>query len=92
MNFLLIKGPLYGNLAFEAREQIREKIRIKMEDHGLRYVEYDWVWDEDDRCLLVVGKYENMDDAGYLIKALENMGFKTCVRTQLPGDERARPQ
>ncbi len=87
MYYLLIKGPLYGNMNYEAREQVREDIRKRMEGHGIRYVEYTWVWDEQDRCLLVVGKYENMDDAGYLIKVLEKMGFETCTRTQLPGHE-----
>ena len=72
---------------FDAREQVREDIRKRLEDHGLRYVEYIWVWDEQDQCLLVAGIYEKMDDARYLVKVLADFGFETCFRTQLPGDE-----
>jgi hypothetical protein len=87
MYYVLIKGPSYRNLDFEAREQVREGIRQKLEAHGIRFLEYGWVWDEEDRCLLLVGQYGNMDDAYWWIKALESMGFEICVRIHLPGDE-----
>ncbi len=85
--YVLIKGPSYLNLDFEAREQIRESLRLRLEDYGLRFVEYHWVWDEQDRCLLLVGKYDRIDDGREWIKALESMGFEICIRTRLPGDE-----
>ena len=87
MHYVLIKGPLYGNLDFDARERIRENLREKLASHGIRFLEYNWVWDEEDRCLLLVGKYDQMDDAYWWITALESMGFEICIRTSLPGDE-----
>ena len=90
MHYVLIQGPSYGNLDFEAREQVRETLRQRLEAHGVRFVQYDWVWDEDDRCLLMVGQYEKAEDARYWIDALEVMGFTVLVRTQLPGEETER--
>jgi hypothetical protein len=87
MYYVLIRGPSYRGLDFEAREDIRNGLRQHLESNGLRYVQYNWVWDEEDQCLLEVGKYENKDDASLLIEALESMGFEICIRTSLPGDE-----
>ena len=86
MYYVLIKGSSYRDLDFEARERIRESLRERLESHGIRFVEYPWVWDEQDRCLLVAGRYEHIGDASLFIKTLESMGFETCVRTHLPGD------
>ena len=86
MYYVLIQGSSYRDLDFEARERIRDSLRERLEAHGIRFVEYTWVWDEQDRCLLVVGKYERIGDASSFIKTLESMGFETCVRTHLPGD------
>jgi len=77
-------------LDFEAREQVREKLRENLEAHGVRFVQYDWVWDEEDRCLLLVGQYEKAADARYWIGALESMGFTVLIRTHLPGEEAER--
>jgi hypothetical protein len=87
MYYVLIRGSSYKGLDFEEREEVRKVLRQSLEAHGLRYVQYNWVWDEDDRCLLEAGKYENKEDASLLIKALESMGFEICIRTHLPGDE-----
>jgi len=86
MYYVLIQGPSYGDLDFDAREQIRETLRLKLESNGIRFVEYNWVWDEQDRCLLLVGEYQQMEDATLFVEALESMGFEICVRTHLPGD------
>lgn len=88
MYYVLIRGPSYRNLDFEAREQVREGIREKLETHGVRFLEYGWVWDEEDRCLLLVGQYDQLEDAHWWIEALKSMGFEISLRTQLPGDER----
>ncbi len=63
MVYLLIKGPSYRGLDFDAREKVREGLRKQLVTHGIRFVEYGWVWDEEDRCLLVVGQYAHPDDA-----------------------------
>jgi hypothetical protein len=86
MHYVLIRGPSYHDLDFEAREQVREKLREKLEGHGVRFLQYDWVWDEEDRCLLLVGQYEKAEDARYWIGALQSMGFAVLVRTHLPGE------
>jgi ribosomal protein S18 acetylase RimI-like enzyme len=90
MHYVMIQGPSYRDLDFEAREQIREKLRQSLEAHGVRFVQYDWVWDEEDRCCLLVGQYEKAEDARYWIDALESMGFTVLVRTHLPGEETER--
>jgi ribosomal protein S18 acetylase RimI-like enzyme len=90
MHYVMIQGPSYRDLDFEAREQIREKLRQSLEAHGVRFVQYDWVWDEEDRCCLLVGQYEKAEDARYWIDALESMGFTVLVRTHLPGEEKER--
>jgi hypothetical protein len=87
MHYILIQGPSYDGLNFEAREQVREKLRQRLESCGIRFIQYDWIWDEEDRCLLLAGQYDRVEDAQYWIKALESMGFKVFVRTLLPGDE-----
>ncbi len=84
--YVLIRGPSYGSLGFEAREQIRTEIRERLEAGGIRFLEYPWVWDEEDRCLLLVGQYENKENAVWWIKTLESMGFEICIRTSLPGE------
>jgi ketosteroid isomerase-like protein len=88
MHYVLIQGPSYRDLNFEAREEVREKLRENLEAQGIRFLQYDWVWDEEDRCLLLVGQYEKAEDARYWIDALESMGFTVFVRTQLPGEEK----
>jgi hypothetical protein len=87
MHYLLIRGPSYRGLRFEARERVREKLRQSLEVCGIRFMQYDWVWDEEDRCLLVVGQYERLEDGQYWMKALQSMGFTVLARTDLPGDE-----
>jgi ketosteroid isomerase-like protein len=87
VHYVLIQGPSYRDLAFEAREQVRERLRENLEAQGVRFLQYDWVWDEEDRCLLLVGQYDKAEDARYWIGALESMGFTVFIRTQLPGDE-----
>ncbi len=82
--YVLIRGPYYGSLDFEARENIRTGIREKLEAEGVRFIEYTWVWDEEDRCLLLAGQYEKKEDARWWIRALEAMGFEICIRTSLP--------
>ncbi len=86
MYYVLIRGPSYGNLPFEEREKIREELRKELEAQGIRFLEYNWIWDEDDRCLLLVGQYERMESASLWIQALKSMGFSVCTKTQLPGD------
>ena len=83
---VLILGPSYRCLDFDQREQIRENIRTRLEKQGIRFVEYCWVWDEADRCLLLAGTYDNIEQARWWIKALESMGFEICTRTDLPGN------
>jgi len=90
MHYVMIQGPSYRDLDFEVREQIREKLRQSLEAHGVRFVQYDWVWDEEDRCCLLVGQYEKAEDARYWIDALESMGFTVLVKTHLPGEETER--
>ena len=87
MYYVLIQGPSYGNLDFEEREQVRDNLRQKLENQGIRFLEYDWVWDEQDRCLLLVGQYGLMEDARWWIRALQSMGFEIRILTHLPGDE-----
>lgn len=87
MHYILIRGPSYRGLDFEERERIREGLRRRLEEHGVRFVQYDWVWDEDDRCLLVAGQYERLDDSRYWMMALETMGFEIIIRQNLPGSD-----
>ena len=86
MHYVLIRGPSYRNLDFEARERVREDIRTKLEARGLRFLEYGWVWDEEDRCLLLTGQYPRLEDARWWIETLESMGFEICTRESLPGE------
>jgi hypothetical protein len=88
---VLIVGPSYRGLDFEQREVIRENLRIRLEKEGVRFVEYCWVWDEQDRCLLLVGTYENLEEATLWMEALRSMGFELCVRADLPGDREGDP-
>jgi len=90
VHYVLIQGPSYRDLDFEAREQVRENLRENLEAHGVRFLQYDWVWDEEDRCLLLVGQYEKAEDARYWVGALESMGFTVLLRTHLPGEETER--
>ncbi|MGE5840936.1 MAG: N-acetyltransferase family protein [Deltaproteobacteria bacterium] len=90
MYYVLIEGPSYRDLDFEAREQIRQKLREDLEAHGIRFVQYDWVWDEEDHCLLLVGQYERTEDGRYWIGALESLGFTVLIRDHLPGEETER--
>ena len=86
--YVCIRGGSYVNLAFDERERLRENLRVRIEAHGIRFLEYCWVWDENDRCLLVTGTYERMEDARQWIQTLESMGFEITIRTGLPGDNR----
>jgi hypothetical protein len=85
--YTLICGPSYGILGFEDREEIRTALREKLGSLGIHFLEYTWVWDEDDRCLLLVGEYEKEEDANKCMIKYELLGFKTCIRTSLPGGE-----
>jgi hypothetical protein len=85
--YALIYGPSYGTLDFVDREEIRTAIREKLELNGIRFLEYTWVWGEDDHCLLLVGDYESEKEAIKCVEKYELMGFNTCIRTSLPGAE-----
>jgi hypothetical protein len=84
--YVLIRGASYRSLDFDAREAIRTGIRERLEAGGIRFQEYPWVWDEEDRCLLLVGEYEKKEDASQWIKTLESMGFEIIIRTSLPSN------
>jgi hypothetical protein len=84
---VLIVGPSYRGLDFDQREVIRDNLRNRLEKQGIRFVEYCWVWDEQDRCLLLVGTYENLEEATLWMEALRSMGFELCTRTHLPGED-----
>jgi hypothetical protein len=86
MYHILIKGASYKGLEFDQRERIREALRERLEQKGIRFVEYPWVWDENDQCLLLAGSYERLEDARWWIEALRSAGFEICTRTTLPGD------
>lgn len=83
---VLLAGPSYRGLDFDQREEVRENLRIRLKEQGIRFVEYCWVWDEQDRCLLLVGTYENLNQATSWMEALQSMGFELCTRTHLPGE------
>ncbi len=87
MYYVCIRGASYRNLGFDERERIRENLRRRIESRGIRFLEYCWVWDENDECLLVTGSYRRLDDADLWIKCLESMGFDITIRKSLPGDE-----
>ena len=87
MNYVCIRWKSYKDLDFDERERIREDLRLKLESHGIRFLEYSWVWDENEQCLLVAGTYDRMEDARQWIRSLESMGFETTFRTSLPGME-----
>lgn len=84
MNHVCIRWKSYRGLDFDERESVREELRLALESQGVRFLEYSWVWDENDRCLLVAGTYDRMEDAGQWIRTLESMGFDITVRTSLP--------
>jgi len=86
-HYVLIRGTSYGSLDFDARERIRTDIRERLKAGGIRFLEYPWVWDEEDHCLLLVGQYEKREDAFWWIKTLEPMGFEIIIRTNLPGED-----
>ena len=84
MVYVCIRWASYKDRDFDKREQIREGLRLKLTSHGIRFLEYCWVWDENDQCLLVVGTYDRMEDARQWIGSLESMGFDITVRASLP--------
>jgi hypothetical protein len=85
--YVLIQGPSYGLLDFDDREEIRTAIREKLESNGIRFLEYTWVWDEDDHCLLLVGEFDKKKDISECIIKYESMGFNTCIKTSLLGGD-----
>lgn len=87
MYYVCILGEFYQNLGFDERECIREDLRNRIESHHVRFLEYTWVWDENDQCLLVAGTYHRMEDARHWIETLESMGFDIIVRETLPGED-----
>ena len=91
MNYVCVRWASYKNRDFDEREQIRKDLRLKLESQGIRFLEYCWVWDENDRCLLVAGTYQRLADADQWIKSLESMGFEILVRTSLPGEGGEEP-
>jgi len=69
---------------------MRSALRERLEHNGIRVVQYDWVWDENDRCLLLAGQYEHLKDVRIWMSALESMGFELCVRIDLLGVNEVR--
>ena len=91
MIYVCISVGSYKGLDFDKRETLREGLRQRIESLGIRFVEYCWVWDEMDQCLLVTGKYDDISNASQWIATLESMGFEIILRSSLPGGETEVP-
>ena len=75
--------PLQG-LCFQDRDKAREKLRVRVAQCGLEYVEHHWVWDDTDRAQLLVTSRELEEDARRFKNFLEENGIEARIVTRLP--------
>ena len=86
MYYVVIRGSSYRGLDFNEREMVRERLVETLAAGRIRFVQYDWIWGEDDCCLLVAGSYDRLEDARCWINAMKGLDLETSIMTSLPGD------
>jgi len=75
------------NLCFEQRDRVREKLRARVAECGLVYVEHHWIWDETNRAQLLIVSREHEEDARKFKNYLEENGIEARIVTELPSNK-----
>ena len=62
MYHVLILGPEIKDKGFVGRDKLRDNMVKYLDNLGIRFVEYHWIWN-DTRIQLLVGSYNSLFDA-----------------------------
>ncbi len=62
MYHVLILGPEIKDKGFVERDKLRDNMVKYLDNLGIRFVEYHWIWN-DNRIQLLVGSYNSLFDA-----------------------------
>ncbi|MEF2144907.1 MAG: hypothetical protein V3573_05635 [Desulfovibrionaceae bacterium] len=77
--WVLACGDSIGDKPFEDRDQARERLRAEVEAAGIVLPEYIWVWDDEDRALLVITTLPSRDRAERVADRLRGRGLTMRV-------------
>ena len=84
MYHVLACGDSFHGLEFPERDRARERLRERVAETGLTFVEHYWVWDETHRAQLLVASTSSSHKAEQFRILLERYGIRARITSQLP--------
>ena len=82
--YILICGDSFKGLNFEQREQVRNRLRTRLLNKGIRLIEYVWIYDNTERAQLLFYECEHLKEARYWIRFLIKNGFNIRITDKIP--------
>lgn len=88
MYHVLACGETFQGLCFQERDRARDRLRGRVAECGLVYVEHHWVWDDTDRAQLLIVSREQKESAQKFKKFLEQNKIEARIITELPRNKK----
>ncbi|BBD06907.1 hypothetical protein [Desulfovibrio ferrophilus] len=77
--WVLLRGESLDNDNLDQRDAARDQLREQALKNGFRLHEYIWVWDSTNTAQLVVGQFNDPDQAWSRARQLQIKGFDAHV-------------
>lgn len=84
MYHVLLVGEDFKDKDFSDRERLRNQLVANLLKHGIRFLEYHWIWDKTNRVQLLVGSYSDLSEAKDWIEFLKKCGFEIRIVNNIP--------
>jgi hypothetical protein len=87
MHHVLACGDSFHGLEFPERDRARERLRERVAQAGLSFVEHSWIWDATHRAQLLVLSTSSPRKAHQFRSFLERHGIEARITSRLPSGE-----
>ena len=86
-HYVLACGDSFLGLELPERDRVRERLREKVAEAGLAFVEHHWIWDHTNEAQLLVTTTSSVHEAEQFSDFLERHGVRARITNRLPSFE-----